>query len=220
VGSIAVGPGGLTKHRNGLHPLRMVTKEDALQILSTAETYGQQCLDRFCSRVVYCSDELFLRAELPIPDSEYYEEYPQIENGVGLMASFEDEVRDFDAPRRAPAAQSIVTGCAAAPFLQKMLALLEETCHNRIEAEVYPIRNEFLGETVDVAGLVSGGDIIRQLRGKPLGSRLLIPATMLRHGGDVFLDDVTLSQLQQELGVPVIPVEVSGTAFAEAIFAL
>ena len=157
--------------------------------------------EKYGERVVYCADELFLRCGRPIRRLRTMT-YPQLENGVGLMAKFEDELRGIvrhTRPVEADRPFAIATGCAAAEFMRKMLDLAGKKCHN-IKGIVYAIRNDFFGHTIDVAGLVTGTDIIAQLKGKPLGERLLIPATMLRQGENVFLDDVTPEQVAQALG--------------------
>ena len=145
---------------------------------------------------------------------EYYEGYPQLENGVGLLRLQETEfdLALEDEPDAAPGAPfSIATGAAAAPYLR---ALAEKA---GADAAVYPIPNDFLGHTIDVAGLLTGGDILRHLKGKPLGQRLLIPQVMLRHGEGVFLDDMTPADLERELGVPVVCVEVDGARLLAAM---
>ena len=221
VSSISVVPVGITKHREGLYPLKAVGEQEAAAILDVAEPIGGECLEKYGSRVVYCSDELYLRAKRPMPPAPYYEEFPQLENGVGMMALFEEEMRlameDMEPVWHIPPF-SLATGCAAADFMRKMLDLAAKKCHN-MEYTVYAIRNDFFGETVDVAGLVTGGDLIAQLRGKPLGKRLFIPGCMLRHGENVFLDDVTLEDASAALGVPIIPLSNDAQALIDALCA-
>lgn len=221
VESVSIVPVGLTKHREGLYPLKAVDAKKAAEIIDMVDTYGDELAKNIGRRVFYCSDELYLRARRPIPNEDYYDDYPQYENGVGLMRSLETEftaaLKQLDED---PVSYfSVATGVSAAPFIQSLIDKLGEKCLNS-HGVVYPIKNEFLGESVNVAGLVSGGDIINQLRGKKLGKRLLIPAVMLRHGGDVFLDDVSLGELSSALGVPVIPVPNDGGALLDAMLAL
>ncbi|MCL2589136.1 MAG: DUF512 domain-containing protein, partial [Oscillospiraceae bacterium] len=145
--------------------------------------------------------------------------YPQLENGVGLMRSFKTEfvtALQKTAGDTPPAPYSIATGTAAAPFLQDLLETAAEKC-GRMDAHVYAIRNDFFGHEITVAGLVVGTDILAQLKGRDLGERLLIPRSMLRAGEDVFLDDMTVDDLAEGLGVPVIPVDVDGGMFLEVI---
>ena len=221
VDSVSIVPVGITKHRDGLYPLSPVTKKKAKEIIDIVDNYGDEFAKNVGRRIFYCSDELYLRAGRPIPNTEYYDDYPQYEHGVGLMRSLSDEfesalkVLDED-----PVSYfSVATGMAAAPFIESLIEKMGEKCLNA-HGKVYPIRNDFLGETVDVAGLISGGDIIAQLKGKELGRRLLLPGVMLRHGGDIFLDDVSLEQLSAELGVPVIPVPNDGGALLDAMLGL
>jgi putative radical SAM enzyme (TIGR03279 family) len=219
VSSVSVVPVGLTKHRSGLYPLESCGKEKSAEIIDTTDTFGAACLEKYGTRIFFCADELYLKADREIPSEEYYEDYPQIENGVGMLRSMQEEfILALADIKKAPAEPfSIATGVAAARYLTKILELAEEKC-GKIYGDVYPIRNDFFGESVDVAGLVTGGDIIAQLRGKPLGKKLLIPASMLRHGGDIFLDDVPIGKVEEELGVPLVLVPNDGYMFASAIF--
>jgi len=156
---------------------------------------------------------------LPIPDFDHYEDFPQIENGVGMMASMEEEVRraveDLEETDQ-KISVSVATGTSAAPFIERMLDLLAQKCHN-IEYTVYPIENRFFGGGVNVAGLITGGDIIDQLQGKPLADRLFITKCMLRAGEDVFLDDVRVPDVEKALGVRVVPVENDGYVFTDTV---
>jgi len=224
VSSISIVPVGITRHRTGLYPLEPVTKDIARDIISIVDEFAERCMDKWYTRLAFCSDEMYLRAELELPDYDYYEEFAQLENGVGLMALFEHEMNEelekYD-KLKAPEKFSIATGVSAAPFMQKMLDFALDKCDNNIDKsqyKVYDIKNRFFGETVDVAGLVVGSDIIEQLQGKDLGKRLYIPSVMLRHGGDMFLDDVTLIDLSEKLGVETVPIEIDGAEFIRTIF--
>ena len=219
VSSVSVVPVGLSAHREGLCPLQPVGPAEAKAMLEIIGAFGESMLEKYGTRVFYAADELFLKAGEPIPEVLYYEDFPQIENGVGMMASFEQEVEDVSAPvRRAVRPFSIATGMAAMEFVKKMVAKLVETCDT--EYTVYGVKNKFFGESIDVAGLITGGDIAAQLRGKPLGERLLIPTSMLRYESDVFLDDMTLAQVQDAVGIPVIPVKNDGEDFLHKLFGL
>ena len=218
VASVSVVPVGLTKHREGLYPLTPVDSAKAAEIIDMTDSFGDKCLDELGCRLFYCADELYLKAGREIPPEHYYEGYPQIENGVGLMRSLEEEfMAALESCTGADGEPfSIATGVAAAPFLTKILNTAKEKCAN-IDGKVFAVKNDFFGNTVDVAGLVVGGDIISQLKGKDLGLRLLIPASMLRHGGDMFLDDVTLNEVESALGVPVVTVPNDGFELMKAI---
>jgi NifB/MoaA-like Fe-S oxidoreductase len=219
VPSVSIVPVGLTKHRQGLYALTPFDRQHALETVKQVEEFGRQCLEKYSSRIFFCADELYLKAGLPLPEDEFYEDYPQLENGVGLMrlliTEFESAVKyeekgeftDF----------SVATGVSAAPFIDMLVKKAQQHLP-QICARVYPIENDFFGHTINVAGLVTGGDIIKQLSGKELGKRLLIPRNMLRQGEGVFLDDVTVPELSERLGVPVRIVEQDGGDLADAVF--
>ena len=213
VPSVSIVPVGLTRHREDLMRLTPFDAEKAAEVLDQVEGYAQTCLTRYGSRIFFCADELFLKAERAIPPEDYYEDYPQIENGVGLMRSMEEEFRDALDGRKCRGDFCVATGVSAAPYIEKLLRAAGS------DAPVYGIKNDFFGHTVDVAGLVTGRDLLAQLCGKPLRKRLLIPHVMLRHGGDVFLDDVNPAQVEQELGVALTAVDNDGTALYKEITA-
>ena len=219
VKSVSIVPVGLTCHRQGLYELKPYDRVQARETLDLAESFAEECLEKYGSRIFWCSDELYLRAEREIPSDEYFEEYTQLENGVGMLRLLRTE---FDAAFRladpVDHVRPFSTACGvdAATWIQKIVDTAAEKCHTK--GNVYPIVNHFLGETITVSGLVTGRDLIAQLKGKELGERLLIPINMLRHGEDVFLDDVTLSDVARELNVEVIPVNQDGFDLCDAIF--
>ena len=207
--SIAVVPVGLTKHREGLYPLVPVDKESAsiaIDICEDAKTRGINA---------YCSDEMYLRAERELPNYSYYGDFDQIENGVGLIAKFEEEFNvAIKSAKLKKGSYGIITGYSAAELMKKTAIKLQKL--GDIEVEVYPIRNDFFGESVTVAGLVTGGDIIAQLKGLNLPKTLLIPSVMLKEFETVFLDGVTVDKLQKELAREVVVVNTDGESFARA----
>ena len=223
VNSVSIVPVGLTKHREGLAPLRPFDREAACETIDRVEAYAAECLERRGSRIFWCSDELYLKAGREVPPDEYYEEYSQLENGVGLMRLLETEFLSALAlvgPDEGEGGSfTIATGVAAAPLLEKLLQTAHKKC-GKIDGKVRAIVNDFFGHTIDVAGLVTGGDLIRQLRGQELGGRVLIPHTRLRHGEGVFLDDVTLEQAAEALGVPVEPIGGSGGELLDAMLGI
>jgi putative radical SAM enzyme (TIGR03279 family) len=218
--SIAVVPVGLTKHREGLYPLRSFTKDEARAVIATVDRYGDAFLKKHGERICYCADELYIKAELPIPEEDYYGDYPQFDNGVGLIRSFKTDVSicmEDEKLKKKPKPFSVVTGYAAYPTLNEAL---DRICTEYFEGDrsfvkLYKIKNEFFGDSVTVAGLVTGGDIIRELEGKQLGERLYIPKVMLRYEMDRFLDDVTVDELSEKLNVEVVPTDTDGAAFFE-----
>ena len=212
--SCAIVPVGLTKHREGLYPLMPLTKEDCCQVLDTVERFGNECFKAYGTRLFYCSDEFYLRAERPLPSDAFYEDYSQIENGVGMLTDLEagfdfalqsQEIGAVHPPRTV----SVITGVAAYGLLK---ALADKLCARApwLTINVYKIVNRFFGESVTVAGLLTGGDVVEQLSGKPLGDEALISSSMLRADSDVFLDDITLPELSHRLGVAVRQVKNDG----------
>ena len=219
--SCSLVPVGITRYRQGLAKLRPVSAEDARDIIAIAEEFGQENLRRFGTRRFFCADELYLRAGRPLPRAEYYEGYRQLENGVGLMRSLEDDflagLATVDVPVRF-SPFTIATGTAAAPFLRGLVERAQAD-YPGLRGQVIAVENDFFGHTIDVAGLLTGQDISAQLRGRDLGDRVLIPIHMMRHGETVFLDDYTVERLSRELGVPVQVVDEDGFALVDAMFA-
>lgn len=221
VSSVSVVPVGLSKHRDGLYPLKPFDKEKAAETIDIVDTYGDACLSRLGTRLFFCADELYLKAGRELPDEEYYEEYVQLENGVGMMrlmiSEFDSALTLADKAENMPF--SIVTGISAAPFIRALLDKAK-TKFPEISGEVFAVRNDFFGETIDVAGLITGGDIIKQLKGKNLSKRLIIPQNMLRHKEGVFLDDVTIEDLERELSVEIIPAAQDGGVLLDKMLGL
>ena len=206
VNSIACVPVGLTKFRENLTPLLPFSKESAQAALEIIEKHEN----------VYASDELYLLAERELPPYEHYGDFPQYENGVGMLRLLEEEYvgADGNPPDNGTITivpykrKSIATGVSAAPFIKKLVGA---------SVQVHAIKNDFFGHSVTVAGLITGQDLINQLKSKDLGEELLIPETMLRSGEDVFLDDVTVSEVENALGIKVRVVEVDGAELYNAI---
>ncbi len=219
VRSVAAVPVGLTKYREGLTPLRPFTKEEAADVIRCMMAAGDNMADTIGSRVFYPSDEWFIRAEQPIPDAAFYEDFPQLENGVGMLAllreQFCESLADYTGQPDG-CRVVIATGVAAAPYLRELVA--EATAKfPALCADVVAIRNDFFGENITVSGLVTGGDLMRQMRNVPC-ERLLIPANMLRAEGDLFLDDVSWQEVADTLGVAVSIVnETDGDALLAAL---
>ena len=219
VNSVSVVPVGLTRWREGLYPLKPYDKAGAAAVVDQVEAYAEACLKRFGTRIFWCSDEFYLKAGRTIPADEFYEQYTQLENGVGMLRLLRtefDSALGFADEVEGVSPFSVACGVDAAPWIAEMIDSAQAKCHTK--GEVYPIVNYFFGETITVSGLVTGRDLIAQLKGKKLGERLLLPVNMLRHGEDVFLDDVTLHQVAQELGVRVVPVNQDGFDLCDTIF--
>lgn len=219
ISSMAVVPVGLSRFRDGLYPLTTFTKETAGETIDIIEEFQAEFLEKFGTRTVYPSDEFYLIAERELPQSDCYEDYPQYENGVGMLRSLIEEFEDalenteYNGQKRNI---SIATGYSAFDTIKK-LAEMAEARFPELRCRVYAIRNDFFGETITVAGLITGQDLISQLSGKELGDELLISSSMLRSGSDVFLDDLTVPEVSQKLGVSVTATNNDGYDLLEAM---
>ena len=219
VHSVSVVPVGLTKHRVGLPELEPFTAEHAGETIDLVTEFGDRCLVELGTRLAFCSDELYLRAGRELPPDAFFEEHTQLENGVGMLRLLEAEfcaalAASEEAPDGLPFA--IASGELAAPWLERLLDLARER-YGTLDGRVYTIRNDFYGDSVTVAGLLTGGDLLAQLKGRALGKRLLISGDMLRRDEVDFLDGVTLEELSKTLGVPVYPVTNDGGALWDAM---
>ncbi|EOS58236.1 DUF512 domain-containing protein [Anaerotruncus sp. X29] len=210
--SIACVPVGLTRFREGLEPLRPYDRERARETIEIIHRFAGRMWETHGERVAYPSDEFFLKAELPVPEPRYYGAFDQLEDGVGTLAllreEFEDALAD-DPETSASGVLSTVTGEAAYPLIRELAEQVMRK-HPGMQIRVHRIENRFFGEQITVAGLVTGRDILEQLGGITLGERLLLPSVMLRHERDRFLDDLTLNELEERLGVPAVPVDNDG----------
>ena len=211
--STSVVPAGLTRFRDGLYPLEPFTPKECADVIRQITEFGDQCLKKHGSRLFYPADEFYIQAGLPLPPDEFYEGYPQIQNGVGMLTDlatgFDLEMEEPDgylSRFRAPRQVSVVTGMAAYDHIRALCQRLSAAVDG-LEIRVYPIVNRFFGETITVAGLLTAKDMIEQLKDEPLGDELLFPATCLRAEGDLFLDDRTPEDLSRALHVPVCAVE-------------
>ena len=218
VHSVSIVPVGLTRFREGLYPLTPFTPEHAAETVEQVTRFSEYCLKKHCTRIFFCGDELYLKAGLELPEDEFYEEHTQLENGVGMIRLLETEFRSAlrlsDGVDGVPF--SLACGTSVAPFFEKLIALARES-YPALNGKVYAIENDFFGRSINVSGLVTGGDLIAQLKGKELGERLLISQNMLRREEMDFLDDVKLAEASAALGVPIYPVEQDGFALFDAM---
>lgn len=216
--SVAVVPVGLTEHREGLYPLKPMTREEAAETIRIVDDFVKESGAEYFA---YCSDEMYLRAGLPLPEYEYYGGFDQIENGVGLYRLFEEgflAALEEKSPLPGRVKYSSVCGVAIAGYLTELFKKLEPY---GIEIEVLPIRNKFFGESITVSGLLTAEDIIKQGKSLFSGDSLIMTASMLREMDDVFLDGLHLPQLSESIGLPVHPMPSDdGEAFIEKIFEL
>lgn len=230
--SVSVVPAGLSKFREGLYPLTLFTKEEAGQIIDMIEAYQKVCFERYGLHFVHASDEFYLLAGRELPEEERYDGYIQLENGVGMLRLFREEFSEAVGKLAGMSActekwggkerrLSVATGKLAFPVMREAAEKMMELCPG-LTILVYAIRNDFFGETITVSGLITGQDLIAQLKerqqaGEDLGVALLIPSNMLRSGEQVFLDDVTVGDVEQALGLTVKAVESGGGDFAAAV---
>jgi len=221
--SIALVPVGLTRYRENLFPLTPYTKEGACAVIDTADRYGERFLKEFGTRLVYCADEFYVKAGRQLPDYSYYEDFCQLENGVGLIRSMENDITlclsDAVPTNKKTLCISIATGVDAAPYVKEQTERLKEA-FSGLTAQVFAGENDYFGHTITVAGLVTATDIINQLKGKELGQALILPDVMLRHQTDRFLDDLTVKDVSDALGVPVIVSPADGEGLFETINSL
>lgn len=217
--SVSVVPVGLSKFREGLYPLEPITREDAINTIDIVEQWQKKLYDRYGTHFIHASDEFYILAGRPLPETERYDGFVQLENGVGMIRLMAEEVEEtlkkLEGDDRKEEL-SIATGLLAYEYLKGFLEQIREKFPGRT-VHLYPIVNRFFGEQITVAGLITGRDLIEQLKGKPLGSRLLLPSCMFRSGEEVFLDDVTRQEVKTALQVPVNIVKSSGQDFVNAV---
>ncbi len=222
VNSVSVVPVGLTRYREGLYPLKPFDAERSLAVIAQVEAYQEAFLEKYGKRIVFLSDEFYLMANKPLPPASAYEEFYQIENGVGLISSMREEFYEALESLEMTKAEktvSIATGEGAYAFICEIAAALMQRVAG-LNIQVFPIKNEFFGGGVNVSGLVVASDIRDQLRGKKLGKCLYIPSSMLRAEDDVFLDNLSIGELSNALSVPICPVDNDGYQFIEKILGL
>ncbi|SHM07515.1 putative radical SAM enzyme, TIGR03279 family [Caldanaerovirga acetigignens] len=220
--SIAVVPVGITKYRKGLYPLRRFTQKEAQEITERVEELQRENLKRFGTRLVFVADEFYEIAKKEFPPAETYEDFPQWENGVGMVSLLRDQLTELmnEVPLSLPVKRrvKIATGISAFRFLEKVLSPLRRV--ENLEFEICPIRNDFFGESVTVAGLVTGRDLVAQLKKRLVDEahlyNLLVPEVMLKDG-KVFLDGLSVQDVEQKLHVKVAVVKIDGRDFLEKI---
>ena len=217
--SVSVVPVGLTKYRDGLYPLESFAKEDAEKVIDTIEKWQNVFYREYGLHFIHAGDEWYILAGREMPEEERYDGYLQLENGVGMMRLLMNEFEEAYAELEGDDRQieiAMATGFLAYPYLKKMIKKLQEKFPN-VTVHLYPIRNDFFGEKITVAGLITGQDLIAQLKEQKLGERLLLPCNMFRSGEEVFLDDVTLNEVKDSLQIEVDIVKSSGWDFIETI---
>ena len=217
--SVSVVPVGLSKYRDGLYPLEPITAEDAAKTIDIIEKWQKKVYAEHGIHFIHASDEFYILAGRELPEEERYDGYIQLENGVGMIRLLTTEVHEALDELEGDEEKeelSIATGKLASVYLAGFLEEIKKKFPNR-KVHLYPIRNDFFGEMITVAGLITGQDLIAQLKDKPLGSRLLLPECMFRSGEEVFLDDITRQEVENALQVPVNIVKSSGQDFVNAV---
>ena len=216
---IASVPVGLTKFRDGLAEIEPFNKKTAGEVIDITEKIAAEVLEKRGEKLIFAADEFYLKAEREIPSAEYYDDFHQLDNGVGMWALFEKDVNEAveacTAPEM-PRSFTCVTGVAAYPLIKWAVDRAVNKWHN-LNGSVFAVENDFFGERITVAGLVTGRDIINQLKGKELGDELIIPSNMLRFERDLFLDDTSVEEVEKALSVKVRICEPDGYSFIESI---
>ncbi len=217
--SVSVVPVGLTKYRDGLEKLEKFNKEDSLKVLEIIHRWQDILYKEYKTRFVHASDEWYITAGIPLPDADNYEGYLQIENGVGMVRSLEDEFMEYldtlEGDDRSKCV-SLATGVLVYPIFVRLMEQLKKKFPN-MKINVYPIINDFFGEDITVTGLLTGTDIINQLKDKELGSYLLLSNDILRNGETVLLDDITVDDIKNALQSEIRIVQSDGKSLIDAV---
>lgn len=218
--SVSVVPVGLSKYRDGLYPLEPFDADSAAEVIDTIEAWQKKIYPTYGMHFIHASDEWYLLANRPLPEEERYDGYLQLENGVGMLRLLYEEVKAEVADRKQDASLhrkvSLATGRLAAPYMEKLGTMIQEKLPD-VTLQVYEIRNDFFGERITVSGLITAQDLIAQLKGQELGEELLLPCNMLRSGEEVFLDDLTVADVEKALQIKIRIVESDGCDFVRAV---
>lgn len=222
VNMTAIVPVGLTRYRENLYPLVPYNKETAGQTIDIIEKMGDECVKKHGRRIFFPGDEFYLLAEREIPSPEFYEDFSALEDGIGMIAYLTDDVgwklEELEADESLCHKVTIACGEGVFPYMKRIMSMINEKFPN-ITINTRAIKNNFFGGGVNVSGLVTGGDLIDQLRDDDLGDRLIITSSMLRFENDLFLDDVSTDDVERELGVTLVPVNNNGNDLVEAVIA-
>lgn len=222
VNMTAIVPVGLTRYRENLYPLVPYNKETAGQTIDIIEKMGDECVKKHGRRIFFPGDEFYLLAEREIPSPEFYEDFSALEDGIGMIAYLTDDVdwklEELDADESLCHKVTIACGEGVFPYMKRIMSMINEKFPN-ITINTRAIKNNFFGGGVNVSGLVTGGDLIDQLRDDDLGDRLIIPSSMLRFENDLFLDDVSTDDVEQKLNITLVPINNNGNDLVEAVIA-
>ena len=213
--SMAIVPLGVTKYRDGLTQIESFSKQDCINIIKQVEKWQQKFKKEQNTKFVFLSDEFYLKADIPLPNGEYYEGYPQLENGVGMITLMEEEFFEYFNKIKGDSIErnySVATGKLAYPLIKKLCDKICEKFTNT-KINVYEIKNEFFGETITVSGLLTGVDIVKQLKSKDLGSILFLPENCIRADDTVLLDDMDITDIEKQLNIKVCLSKDNGSDF-------
>ena len=215
--SVSIVPAGLTGYRDGLYPLEPFSAEECLEVIKQVTEFGDKCIEKFGERIFYASDEFYVKSGTPLPDFDHYGDFTQIENGVGMLTSFDYEfmcaLSTLEEEEKQIAKHvTVATGYASYEMMKKLCDRLSEECPN-LKINVERIKNNFFGGEVTVTGLLTGKDIGEQLSGKDLGSELYLSRNVLRSEGDLFLCGMTPEELSEKLSVDLVFTENDGGEF-------
>lgn len=217
--SVSIVPVGLTRFRDGLVPLESFSKEDAKEVLGVIHRWQEKIYREHGVHFIHAGDEWYIMAGEPIPEEEVYDGYLQLENGVGMVRLLLNEVKEELETMEGDGRRvhvSIASGELIQDYLKDILEQIQRKFPG-VQAELYPIKNEFFGGKITVSGLLTGRDLKNQLTGRELGERLLLPCNMFRSGEEVFLDDITRQELSETLQVPIDIVQSSGADLVRSI---
>ena len=222
--SVCVVPSGLTKFREKLYPLKRFDKKSSIETIKQVERINSYYHKKYGKNLFFCSDEFYLMAGKRLHSDEYYEDYSQIDNGVGMLTSFECELNGFlktltKEEKSIERSVSIATGEAAYDFIRKMAKKIQKKCKG-VRCKVYKIYNDFFGHSITVSGLITGVDLENQLKENSLEDALILPRNMLRAEGDLFLCGMSKDELSQKLGVKIEIADTDGASFVSAVLGL
>lgn len=216
--SLSIVPIGISKYREGLHKVEPFTEEDCKNVIKQVEVYQNLLRQKIGTRFVFASDEFYLNGNVPIPPYERYEDFPQISNGVGMIATLLEEIKeDFYPYEGEKRTVSLVTGALAYDTIRSICDKIEKESEN-IKINVFKVVNEFFGELITVSGLMTGEDILKTLKGKDLGEKVLLPINAVKRYETILLDDIYVEDLEKELNVPFEIVEDGALQLLDSIY--
>jgi putative radical SAM enzyme (TIGR03279 family) len=224
--SVSIVPAGKTKFRDNLFRLESFTPDDCRNVIAQVEKFSDECLEKYGTRLFFCADEFYIKAQIPLHDDDYYEGYAQIENGVGMLTSLSTEfgieekyIDEYLEKYKGPRKISVVTGVASSKLINDMCGRLTQ-CVEGLEIDVHTIINNFFGHEITVSGLLTGADIYDQLKDKELFDELILPPNVLRAEGDLFLCGMSLDELSEKLGVKIRLSSNDGAGFISAMLGI